>query len=96
MGAQYSNNALAGPISRACPAEGLAWSNSAVMPEAWSALPHAPAVIVTTEAARTLFPAFGALGEPELSLARDPSGQRLAFYDAEVSRGAPRKKRGPP
>ena len=45
MGAQYSNGALSGPISRACPTEGLAWSNAAVMPEGWSTRDGASALI---------------------------------------------------
>jgi hypothetical protein len=85
MGAQYSNNALSRQISRACPSEGLAWSNVVVMPDGWSTRTGARAVIVTTEAARTQFPAFAAFGEPELSSARDPSGMRLAFYPVELA-----------
>ena len=93
MGTQYSNNALARQISRACPSQGLAWSNAVALPEGWSAREGAPAVVVTTEAARTQFPAFEAFGEPELSAARDPAGLRLAFYAVELAGGRPRKKR---
>jgi hypothetical protein len=94
MGAQYSNNALAGQIAEACPSEGLAWSNSVAMPAAWAARDGAPAVIVATEAARKQFPAFEAFGDPELSAARDPAGLRLAFYGVELQGGRPRPPGG--
>jgi hypothetical protein len=90
MGAHYSNQALSGQISRACPSEGLAWSNTTVLPEEWRARDGVPAVIVATEAARAQFPAFAAFGEPRLSVARDPAGLRLAFYPVTVDRGRPR------
>lgn len=84
MGAQYSNNALSRQISRACPSEGLAWSNAAVLPEGWSAREGAPAVIVTTEAARTQFPAFAAFERGDAILSRFHSARGVRLEDGLV------------
>jgi hypothetical protein len=85
MGDHYAGRAFGAEITALCPDEGLAWSNSTALPLGRGA--DEPALLVTTEAARALFPAFAALGEPELSPVRDPSGHRLAFYRVDVRDG---------
>jgi hypothetical protein len=90
MGDQYSDRALHHEISRVCPSQGLAWSNITVLPEGWSTREEVPAVLITTEEAPRLFPAFAAFGEPELSAARNPAGDRLAFYRVSVQGGQAR------
>jgi hypothetical protein len=86
MGAQYSANALAGEISRACPSEGLLWSTIVVVPEGWSGR-RAPALVVTSESSPRLYPAFAALGAPSLGSHPDAEGQRLAFFDVTFDAG---------
>jgi hypothetical protein len=90
MGDEYSARALHAEISRVCPSEGLVWSNLTVLPEGWSGRKEVPGVLVTTEHAPRLFPAFAAFGQPDLSAARDPGGARLAFYRVQVVDGQTR------
>ena len=90
MGDQYSDRALHREISQACPSQGLAWSNTTVLPDGWSSREPVPGVLITTEEAPRLFPAFAAFGEPELSATRDPAGVRLAFYRVSVEEGRAR------
>jgi hypothetical protein len=90
MGDQYTDRALHREISRVCPSQGLAWSNTTVLPEGWSTREPFPAVLITTEESPRLFPAFAAFGEAELSAVRDPAGVRLAFYRVSVEEGRAR------
>jgi hypothetical protein len=92
MGTQYSKGALARQVSQACPSEGLAWSNAVVVPQGWPADAAIPALIVTTEDMPRLLPAFAAFGTPELGKARNPQGQRLAFYPVTVTGGQARRR----
>jgi hypothetical protein len=85
MGEQYTGRALGAEISALCPDQGLAWSDFAALPSGRGI--DEPALVVTTEAAGALFPAFRALGEPEYSGVRDPAGHRLAFYRVHVRSG---------
>lgn len=85
MAEQYTGRALGAEVSAVCPDEGLAWSNFAALPHGRGA--REPALLVTTEQAPELFPAFRALGVPELSPVRDPAGHRLAFYAVSVREG---------
>lgn len=87
MGIQYANGALAHGVSRACAAEGLAWSSGIALPDGWAEREGAPAAIVTTESAPRLYPAFAAFGVPQIGVARGPSGDRLAFYAVTIDRG---------
>jgi hypothetical protein len=87
MGAQYSANALSREISRACPSEGLMWSNVVVVPEGWSARRGAAALVVTSESSPHLYPAFAALGPPAIGTHRDTEGLRLAFFDVTLDAG---------
>jgi hypothetical protein len=96
MGDQYSDQALHHEISQVCPAQGLTWSNITVLPEGWPAREEVPAVLITTEEAPRMFPAFAAFGEPELSAVRDPAGIRLAFYRVSVQGGQARAERRAP
>jgi hypothetical protein len=91
MGVQYAQGALAHPVSRACPSEGLAWSNVTVLPDGWADREGAAAVVITTESAPRLYPAFAAFGVPEIGVARGPSGDRLAFYAVTSDRGRLRR-----
>jgi hypothetical protein len=90
MGDQYSDRALHHEVSEVCPSQGLAWSNITVLPDGWPAGDDVPGVLITTEEAARLFPAFAAFGEPELSTVRDPAGFRLAFYRVSVEGGQAR------
>jgi hypothetical protein len=90
----YLADAFRAEVTQACPADGLAWSNSVALPDGWSAAGPTPALLVIPEKGPVRFPAFAALGPPEaLGEARDPGGQRLAFYRVEVREGLARPAR---
>lgn len=82
---QYVEDVLAAEVARACPSEGMAWSNRAVVPPGRGS--DEPALLVGLETTPRVFPAFAALGAPELSDVRDPSGARVAFFRVAVRDG---------
>ena len=90
----YSSSLLHGEVSRACPDQGLVWSNTTVVPEGWQGRRKIAGLLVTTEETPRRFPAFAAFGPPELSEVRDPAGVRLAFFPVVIrdgmARAAPR------